>query len=139
MPLLHRLQQRALHLRWRAINFVSEDKIRKKRAKLGREFASARIVNERADQVCGQKVGGKLQPLKAGLNAGGHRFHAQRFGQTRDAFKQDVTVREQAEQKPIDQIFLADHNMRHLFAHRRNPAAQFLHFVRDLLSRFHTV
>ena len=36
-------------------------------------------------------------------------------------------------------LILADYDMRHLFAHGRNPAAQFLHFMRDFLRRFHTV
>ena len=122
-----------MHFGRRAIDFVGQNQVRKERAELGREFAAARIVNQRADQVGRQQVGRELQTLKAGLNAGGQRFHGQRFGQAGNAFEQDVPVGQQAEQQPIDQILLPDHDMPDLLAQRRNPLAQFLHFVRDFL------
>ena len=111
LPLLHRFEQRALHFGRRAIDFVGQDQIRKDRAKLGREFAGARIVDERADEIGGQKIGGKLQSLEAGLNAGGQRFDGERFGQAGNAFEQEMTIGEQSEQEPIDQIFLTDDNV----------------------------
>ena len=69
LALLHRFEQRALNFGWRAIDFVGQNQIRKDRPELGREFAAARIVNERSDQIRGQQIGRELQPLKTGLNA----------------------------------------------------------------------
>ena len=56
-----------------------------------------------------------------------------------NAFEQEVTVGQQSEQKPIHQILLPDHNVTDLLAKRWNPLAQFSHFLRNFLRRFHTV
>ena len=138
LPLLHRFEQRALHLGRRTIDFVGQDQVREKWSELGRELASARVINEGADQIRRQKIGRELQSLKPGSNACGHCFHCQRFSQTGNALEQDVTVSEQAEQKAVDQIFLANYHMTNLLAQRRNPLAQLPHFLRNLLRRFHT-
>ena len=69
--------------------------------------------------------------------AGRHRFHGQRFRQTGNAFEQDMPVREQAEKKPIDEIFLTDHDAADLLSQRRNPLTELLHFLRDFLRRSH--
>src|SRR4029453_931193 len=49
-----------------------------------------------------------------------------------------MTVSEQAEQKPIDQIFLANNHMTNLLAQCRNPLAQLSHFLGNFLRRFHS-
>ncbi len=88
---------------------------------------------------CGQKVGGELEALKAGLNTRGHRFYRERFGQSGHALEQEMTVGEQAEQKAIDQIFLANHHVTNLLAQCRDPLPQLPYFLCNLLRRFHTV
>ena len=50
-----------------------------------------------------------------------------------------MTIGEQTEQKAVDQILLANHNVSNLLPERRNPLAQFSHLLRNLLRRFHTV
>ncbi len=85
----------------------------------------------------GSKIGRELQTLETGLNGRRQRFDGERLGQAGHAFEQDVTVGEQAEEQPIDEIFLPDHDVADLFAQRRNPLAQLLHLVRDFLRRFH--
>jgi hypothetical protein len=50
-----------------------------------------------------------------------------------------MTIGEQTEQKTIDQIFLAYDNLSNLLADGGNPLAQFSHFLRNLLRRFHTM
>ena len=133
LAFLHRFEQRALHLGRRAIDFVGQDQVRKNRAELGRELAAARIVNQRADQVRRQQVGRELQPLKAGLDAGGQRLDGERLGEAGHAFEQDVAVGEQAEQEPVDQIFLADDDVTDLLAQGRNPLSQLLHLLGNFL------
>ena len=68
LPFLHRLEQCALHFGRRAIDFVGQDQVGKDRPELGREFAAARIVDQRADQVGRQKIGRELDALETGLN-----------------------------------------------------------------------
>ena len=81
----------------------------------------------------GNRSGRELQALEAGLNGRSHRLHGQRFRETRYAFEQDVTICEQAEEQAINEIFLPDHHAADLLAQCRNPLAELLHFVRDLL------
>ena len=133
LAFLHRLEQRALHLGRRAIDFVRQDQVRKNRTELGREFTAARIVNQRADQIGGQQVGRKLETLKTGLNAGRHRFDGERLGEAGNAFEEDVAIGEQSEQKPVDQIFLSDDDVTDLLAQRRNPLSQLLDLLGNLL------
>ena len=48
-----------------------------------------------------------------------------------------MAVREKAEQESIDEIFLADNNMRNLLTESRNPAPEALDFTSNFLRRFH--
>jgi hypothetical protein len=52
-----------------------------------------------------------LQSLETSLDAGGHCFHRERLSQPGDALEEEVTIREQPEEKTIHQIFLAYHNV----------------------------
>ena len=97
LPLLHRLQQRALYFGGGAIDFIGQNQIGKNRAELGGKFSRPRIVDEGADQIRWQKVWGELQALKSSLDAGRHRFDCERLGQSWDALEQKVTIREQPE------------------------------------------
>src|SRR5213595_3044096 len=94
-------------------------------------FAGAWIVNQRPDQIGRQKIRRELQSLEARLDRCGHRLDGKRFGQTRHAFEQNVTVGKKAEQQAVDQIFLADNDMRNLLAQSRDPAAELLHVTGD--------
>jgi hypothetical protein len=80
-----------------------------------------------------------LQSLETGLDASGHCFHCERFGQTGNPLEQEMTIREEAEQQSIHQIFLAYHNVTDLLAESRNPLAQLPNFLCNFLRRFHTV
>src|SRR5207302_8670784 len=63
--LLHCLEQRALHLGGRTIDFVGEDEIGENGTLPGGEGARLRIVNLGADYVGGQHVRRELQPGKS--------------------------------------------------------------------------
>ena len=67
------------------------------------------------------------------------RSDRERFGQTRNAFEQEMAIGEQTQQKAIYQILLANDNVTDLLAERRNPLTQLPHFLRNFLRRFHTV
>ena len=64
----------------------------------------------------GNRSGVNCNRWKPCLNAGGHRLDRQRLGQAGHAFEQNVTVGEQSEQKPVDQIFLSDDDVTDLLA-----------------------
>src|SRR5262249_8516168 len=77
--------------------------------------------------------------LETGLDACGHRLYSECLGETGDAFQQEVTVGQQSQQETIHQILLPDHNVTNLLPERWNPLAQLSYFLRNFLSRFHTV
>ena len=60
LVLLHGLQQRALHLRGRAIDLVGQHDVGEDRTFARREIAGACVVNEGADDVGRQQVGREL-------------------------------------------------------------------------------
>ena len=51
LPLLHRLEQRALHLGGRAVDLVGEHEVREDRAELRGELALLLVVDDGADEV----------------------------------------------------------------------------------------
>jgi hypothetical protein len=116
LMLLHRLEQRALHLRRGAVDLVGENDVGEDRPALGREDAVARVVDEGADQVGGQQVGGELQPVEAGVDGLRQGLHRQRLGQAGHALEQDVPVGEQADQHAVDDVALADDDLADLLA-----------------------
>ena len=83
--------------------------------------------------ICRQKIGRELQPLKPGLDAGRHCLDGQRLGEAGYAFEQDVTVGEQSEQKPVNQIFLSNDDVTDLLAQGRNPLSQLLNLLGNFL------
>ena len=139
LPLLHRFEQRALDLGRGAVDLVGEDQVREERAVLDRELARARVVNQRADQVRREQVGGELDALKTGLDTVGQRFDRERLCEAGNPFQEDVSVGEQAREQAVHQIFLAHHHSGHFRLQRRDPAACVADFRRDFFSRFRHV
>ena len=78
---------------------------------LGHELALLLVVDQRAEQVGRQQVGGELDALKADVEGARQRLHGERLGQARHAFDQQVAAHEQADQHPIDQVVLADDDL----------------------------
>ena len=94
--LLHRFEQRALHLGGGAVDFVRQHEVGEDRALARVESAVLRAVDQRADDVGGQQIGGELNALEVGIGRGGERADAQGLGEPRHAFEQHVAVGEQA-------------------------------------------
>ena len=67
--LLHRFEQRALHLGRRAVDFVGQDQVGEDRPLARRERAGLRIVDLRADEVRGQQVRRELDPRELDVQA----------------------------------------------------------------------
>ena len=108
LPLGHRLEQRALHLRRRAVDLVGQDDVGEHRPLLHREFAGSRVVDLRADDVGGQQVGRELDALELQVQSAGHGADGERLRQPRHAFEEHVPVGEQADEEAVDEVPLAD-------------------------------
>ena len=127
LALLHGFKQGALHFGRGAIDFVSEDEIGKNRPQLGRKFAVTRVVDQRADQVGREKVGGKLQTGETGVQARGEGAHGQRLGQPGHALKEDVTIGQETHDQALDKKLLPHHHFTHFGEERLHPLAAALH------------
>ena len=130
LTLLHRLEERALHLRRRAVDFVREQHVREHGALLRRELARLRGVDERAHHVRRQQVRRERDAFEVKAKRLRERVHAQRLREARHALKQDVAVRDEREDKPVDQLFLSDDDLAHLVADAADEFALCGDFVR---------
>ena len=68
LALLHRLQQRALHLRGGTIHLVGEHEIGEDRPLVDAKLGGARVVYLGADQVRGQQVRSELEAGETGVD-----------------------------------------------------------------------
>ena len=105
---LHHLQQGALHLGGRAVDFVGQHEIGENGPLLDREFARPGVKNLRADHIGRQQVRRELNARKRQAKPLGQRAHGQRLGQTGHAFEEDVPSRQQADQQSIQHRPLSD-------------------------------
>ena len=133
LPLLHRLQQRALHFCRGAVDFIREDEVAKNRPALRGEHALPWIIDERADEVRRQQVGRELNARKPRANRRAERLYRQRLREPRHAFHQHVAIGEQADEKPLDKVALADDDARDFLLKRWHPGILFLNAVSDVL------
>ena len=123
LALLHRFEERRLHLGGRAVDLVREDEVGEDRAALHGVFAGLRIVDERAHDVGRQQVGRELDAREVGVDGLRERAHGQRLREAGHAFEEDVAVGEEADQQAIDEVLLADDDPGDLFAEARHPGA----------------
>ena len=131
-------EQRALDFRRRAVDLVGKDKVGEDGAPPHGKLAVLLVIDHRADNVCGEKIGCELDAMKFRLNCGRERFNGKRFREAGDAFQEHVTVGEEPDEEPFDHILLADDDLAHLA--NGDPVAatkMFLHGVDD--SRLHTL
>ena len=66
LALLHRLEERTLHLRGSPVDLVGEQEVREYRALPRDEGLVPLVVDQGADQIRRQQVGGELNPGKVG-------------------------------------------------------------------------
>jgi len=121
LPLLHCFKQGALDFRRGAVDFVGQNKVRKDRAARGMIFSILRIVNQRADDVSRQQIGRELDAVKIRPHRRCERAGGKCFGEAGHAFEQDMAVRQQADEQPVHERFLADDDVGDFFAQLANP------------------
>ena len=125
LPLLHRLEQRALRLRRRAVDLVGEQDVREDRPLLDPERRRLGVVDARAEDVGRQQVGRELHALELRRDRLRQRRRGQRLGDAGHAFEQQVAAAraraparrgernrgEERRQHPPDQRVLADDDL----------------------------
>jgi len=108
LAFLHRLQQGALNFGWSAVDFVCEDKVGENGAEAGGEGAVFGVIDHGADDIGGEEVWSELNALESRLNGRGEGAHGECFGQTGDAFQEDVAIGQESDEEAVNQMVLAD-------------------------------
>ncbi len=114
--LLHRLEQRRLRLRRRAVDLVGEDDLREDRPVREPQRARAVLLLENlgAGDVGRHQVGRELDPLEAQVEDLGNRLDEQRLGQAGHAGDEAVPAGEERHQDLVDDLVLADDHLAQL-------------------------
>jgi hypothetical protein len=122
-----------LHLGRGSVDLVGQNDVGEDRAFLDAELPGVGLVDERPDEVRRQQVRGELDPLVAGLDAGGQARDRRGLGQPRHPLDQQVPVAEQPDQHPVEQVVLAHDDPVHLVPQGRKRPARGLDLFGDVL------
>ena len=101
LPLLHHLEERGLDLRGRAVDLVREEEVAEDRAELGVERSVARPVDPSPHEVGGDEVGRELHARERPAEHAGRRLDRQRLGEPGNALDQQMPLRQQADEHPL--------------------------------------
>jgi hypothetical protein len=123
--LLHRLEQRRLRLRGRAVDLVGEQQLREHRA--GEELERVLLLVEHvaAAHVARHQVGRELDALELAAEHAAERAHQQRLAEAGRPFEEHVAAGEHRQQRVLDDLLLPDERAAHLVADPREPLTQF--------------
>src|SRR5690606_4268838 len=108
LPLLHRLEQRRLHLRRRAVDLVGEDQVVEQRTLAELEAAVLRPVDLGAGEVGRQQVRRELEAVEIALDAFRQHLDGAGLGEARLTLDQQVPVAQERDQHAVDQMRLSD-------------------------------
>jgi hypothetical protein len=108
--------------------------MREDRPFLDAEFAAARTINLRTDDVGGQQVGGELDAAKAQAQASRQRAVGLRLGQAGLTFEEEMAAGEETDQPAVNEDALADDDFADLGVERVEAGAQFGGLAVDLLN-----
>ena len=114
LQLGHRLEQRGLRLRRRAIDFVAEQDMAERRSRLKGELATpvlARQNHARAGDIGRHQIDGELNSVEAQIEREPQRLDQRGFAGAGDAFDQHVAAREQRRQQFLDRLLVADDHL----------------------------
>jgi hypothetical protein len=114
LPLLHRLEKRALHLGGRAVDFVRQHQVREDGTELGGELAPVLVVDDGADEIGRQEVGRELDEGKLGVDGVAEGADGERLGEAGHALDQQMALREHRHHHALQEMVLADDNLLHL-------------------------
>ena len=87
-------------------------------AKIGpfftRELPGRLVEDLRAEHVGGKQVGRELNSLEGRVDRFGERANGQRLRESRHALEQHVSASQEADEQPLDHVFLPDDATPHL-------------------------
>ena len=111
-PFLHRLKQRRLALRARAVDFIGKQNLRKDWPGTKLHDAMPSIVihkNVRTNDVRWHQIRRELNTTEVQMQRVTKRSNQERLSQTRYTFKEHVTTRKECPQRLINDCLLTNH------------------------------
>jgi hypothetical protein len=123
LPLLHHLEQRALHLGRRAVDLVGQQQVGEHRPERRGELAALLVVDARAHEVRRHEVGRELDALELAAQRLRQRLHRQRLGQPGHALDQQVALRQHGDQHALEEAVLPDDDALDLVEHALHQRA----------------
>src|SRR3990170_1431103 len=114
LPLLHRLEERGLRLRRRAVDLVREQDVREHRPLAEHELARLPVEDVRARDVRRQQVRRELHPLERTPERRRERLRHQRLREAGVVLDEDVAVAQDREEHLLEHVALADDRGRDL-------------------------
>ena len=131
LVLLHGFEQGGLRLRRRAVDLVGEDDVGEHRAldelELARAGRPVLLDDLGAGDVGGHQVGRELDAAEVERQASGQRRDHQRLGEAGHADQQAVAAGEDRDEELVDDLVLADDDLRHLVFQRPEGLDKALH------------
>ncbi len=107
LPLLHRLEQRALRLGRRAVHFVRQQHLREDRPGMKNKLPRGRIENGVAQNVRGQQIAGELDAAEFEPENLGQRMRQRRLAHAGNVLDQQMPARQQAAERHAHGLVLA--------------------------------
>ena len=129
--LAHRLEQRRLHLRARAVDLVGEHHVGEDRPGLEHEAAvlgaAAQLGQRAAEQVARQQVAGELDAAEARVDRARERVGERGLADARDVLEQQVAARDQGLDRAPHHLGLAAQRALDVRAQPRGQAGGLAH------------
>ena len=111
LALAHRLEQRGLGLRRRAVDLVGQQQLGEDRAGAEHHLPVALVVQRRADHVRRQQVGGELDAGEVEAEHARERPRDQRLAQAGQVLEEHVAAGQDADQHQLEGAAAADHGL----------------------------
>ena len=105
---MHGFEEGGLDFGGGAVDFVGEQKIGEDRALAGGEGGVFGVVDEGANDIGGEEVGGEGDAVELEAEGVGEGLDGGGFGEAGDAFEEDVAAGDEADEEAVDEAFLAD-------------------------------
>ena len=116
LAFVHGFEQRRLRLRRGAVDLVGQQHVGEDRAALELELLLQRGVHRDAEHVGRQHVAGELHALKGAIDGAGERLSQRSLADSGNAFDQQVSAGEDADQREAhDIVFAANHAAQRFF------------------------
>src|SRR5581483_11382491 len=114
LVLLHRLEQRRLRLRRRAVDLVGEDELREHRTRMELEGRAVAVVDRHADDVGRQHVARELDAVEVEAQQLRQHMRERRLADAGEILDQQVPAREQAGEREPDLTLFAEDDLARL-------------------------